>query len=186
MSVLILQPNNTTFNMNEVPIPRVQQEMVDSQVINYCVLDYSDPKDPDFFFLPLRWMEYFNAPCVELLIDEKYTIHIPLDWSLIIGDKEIGICEIVQLKHLNDRDFKCLALNPIRSFSPEFLIIEMVNLYAEIKWGLPKLKNGHLLAIPMQENRKELTNNEIGPLCAFFVKDINKLPDVIDIWNIFS
>jgi hypothetical protein len=38
---------------------------------------------------------------------------------------------------------------------------------------MPKLKNGHILVVPLETGDK--------PKCALFVKDINKLPDQLDV-----
>ena len=47
----------------------------------------------------------------------------------------------------------------------------------DVKWYFPKLKFGHILAVPLGQD-----NN--SP-CAYFVKDTNKIPDVLsteDLW----
>ena len=67
------------------------------------------------------------------------------------------------------------ATQRLRDFN--FEPIEIVNVYQEVKWYFPKLKFGHILAVPLGE-----THN--SP-CAYFVKDTNKIPDVLsteDLW----
>ena len=44
MRLLVLD-NNSSFEINEIP------DEVDD--IRFCVLDNSDPKNPDYFFIPL-------------------------------------------------------------------------------------------------------------------------------------
>jgi hypothetical protein len=56
--------------------------------------------------------------------------------------------------------------------------INITNVYAEVKWFFPKLKNGNILVIPVE--------NKEHPNCVLFVKEINKLPDVIDIGALFG
>ena len=56
---------------------------------------------------------------------------------------------------------------------PDFFNIEIVNVFADVKWYFPRLKNGHILALP-------LTNGD-NPMCVFFVKEVGKLPDTLDI-----
>ena len=49
----ILTPENKTFEMNSLP-----EEIED---IRYCVMDVTDKAEPDFFFIPLVFIETFNA-----------------------------------------------------------------------------------------------------------------------------
>jgi hypothetical protein len=45
--------------------------------------------------------------------------------------------------------------------------------FQDIRWFTPKLKHGHILAVPLENKEK--------PLCAYFVKETNKLPEVLSI-----
>ena len=66
----ILTENNRAYDLDKIP-----NEVED---IRYCVLDYSDSKNPDYFFIPLIFLESFYAPAVVLKIGE-YTVQMPLD-----------------------------------------------------------------------------------------------------------
>ena len=55
---------------------------------------------------------------------------------------------------------------------PKFGKIETVNFYNDVKWYVPKMKNGQLLSVPVTTGKE--------PLCAFFVKDISRQCEVID------
>lgn len=160
----ILTSDNTTYELDSVP--------AEIEDIRYCVLDYSDKHNPDYFFMPLVFLETFNAPAAVLSIG-GHTFKMPIDWSLIISDPDIGDPEIIPITSLNDRGFKAFALNPISGYMPEYLTVDIVNIYNEVKWHFPKLKQGHILAIPLTDEPK-------GP-CAFFVKETNKIPDILDI-----
>lgn len=62
----------------------------------------------------------------------------------------------------------------------------MIDVYPNIKWHFPKLKFGHILAVPLGEPNtwpKSRTGKSV-PECCFIVRDINKLPDVLDISKI--
>jgi len=165
----VLLPDNTSFSMEEVP------NQVDD--LRYCVLDYSNQADVDFYFIPLIFLDVFPRPAADLQIG-KYRIQMPLDWSIIICDKHLGNMEIIELKHLNDRDFEVFALNPINGYMPQFLEITIQNVFPDVTWNIPKLKRGHILAVPLHDGP--------NPPCAFFVKETNKLPDGLDISKIFS
>ena len=81
------------------------------------------------------------------------------------------------LMTLNDRNFKAFSLNPSTDIMPSFLPITIENVYSETKWFVPKLKPGHILTMPL--------NNQDKPQCAFFLKEINKVPEVLDIGQIW-
>jgi hypothetical protein len=164
----ILTENNISYELNQIP------ETIDD--IRYCVLDYSDINNVDYFFLPLVFLESFNSPCVDLRIG-NYSLQMPLDWSVIIGDVNSGDLEIMPLIYLNDKDFDVYAFNQISVYMPSFLKLEIVNIWPDVKWYFPKLKNGNLLSVPLSSGD--------APLCSFFVKDTNKLPEQIDIRKLF-
>lgn len=163
----ILTTDNKPFEINNVPDKDID--------IQFCILDYSNPKDVDYFFKPLVFLETFSAPSVEIKIANNI-IQMPIDWSIIIGDKETGDVEVINVTSINERDFNAYCLNPISGKRPEWFVIEILNIYPEIKWYSPKLDNGHILTVPL--------NDKYNPLCVFLVKDTNKLPDNIDISNL--
>lgn len=160
----ILTSENQTYELDFVP------DEIDD--IRYCVLDYSDKQNPDYFFMPLVFLEIFNAPAAVLQIG-NHSFKMPIDWSLIICDSEVGEPEVIPITSLNDRGFSAFTINPISSYMPSYQPIEITNVYSEVKWHFPKLKQGHLLAVPLDE--------EDESQCAFFVKETNKIPDVLDI-----
>jgi hypothetical protein len=117
-------------------------------------------------------METFHAPAAVLKIGE-HIIQVPLDWYVVIGEKEHGDPEIVPIMNINDRGFSAFVLNPISSFRADFLPLEIINVYQDVRWFTPKLKHGHILSVPLENKPK--------PLCAYFVKETNKLPEVLSI-----
>jgi hypothetical protein len=160
----ILTNHNRTYNLNQIP------DSVDD--VRFGILDYSDQKNVDYYFIPLIFLESFNSPCVDLKIG-PYNLQMPLDWSVIIGDKNSGELEIMPLIYLNDKDFDVFCFNPINGYMPKFLKLEIINIWPDVKWYFPKLKNGHMLSVPLDEDD--------GPICAYFLKDIGKIPEVLDI-----
>lgn len=165
----LLKTDNTSFLMNSLP------EQIDD--LRYCILDYSSPKDlVDFFWLPLIFLDQFARPSADLSLG-KYRIQMPLDWSIVISDKNSGAVEIIELRHINDRPFTAFVMNPINGFMPSFEEITIENIFPDITWTMPKLKYGHILAIPL--------TSDTSPPCAFFVKDVNRLPEELDLTKIF-
>ena len=160
----ILTLDNTSFEMNEIP-----DEVED---LRFCVLDNSDPKDPDYYFIPLIFLESFNSPALVLKIG-PWVLKMPVDWQLLIGEPDMGDLEVVPLTSINDRGFSAFSFNPLSSFKPEFHPVEIVDIYQDVKWYFPKLKPGQMLAVPLEEGKEK-------PLCAYFVKDISRQGEVVD------
>ncbi len=165
----ILTNENRVVNMTDIP------DTIDYD-LRFCVLDYSNQNDVDFMFPPLFYKDVFSRPAADLRIG-KYRVQIPLDWSIVISDKNMGNMEVIDLKHINDRDFQAFCYNPINGYMPSFLDIEIDNIFPNVSWNVPKLKHGHLLAVPLHDGNE--------PLCAFFVRDTNKIPESLDITKLF-
>ena len=159
----ILTLENTAFEMNEIP-----DEVED---LRFCVFDNSDPKDPDYFFIPLIFLESFNSPALVLRIGE-HTIRMPVDWQILIGEPEVGDLEVLPLTSINDRGFRVFQFNPLTSFRPSFPDIEILDVYHEVSWYAPKLKNGQMLAVPL--------NDDAEPDCVYFVKDVSRNCEIVN------
>jgi len=161
----ILTLENRSFKLNSLP-----DELEDE--IHFSVLDNSDPKNPDFFFIPLIFIESFSSPAIVMEIN-GHEIMMPVDWSMAVGDSESGNdLEVLPLTSINDRGFEAFLFNPLKSFKTDFGTIEITNFYNDVKWYFPKMKNGQLLSVPVTEGE--------NPLCAYFVKDISRQSELID------
>jgi hypothetical protein len=161
----ILTLENTSFELNKLP-DNIEDD------IRFAVLDNSNADDPDFFFNPLIFLESFNSPAIVLEIN-GHELTMPLDWCLAVGCSQAGSdLEVLPLTSLNDRGFEAFLFNPLTGTHPKFGKIETVNFYNDVKWFFPKMRNGHLLSVPITQGHK--------PECAFFVKDINRQSEVID------
>lgn len=162
----ILTLDNKAFDLNELP------DEVDADA-RFSVLDNSDPKNPDFFFQPLIFLESFNSPAILMNIG-GYEVKMPLDWSLLVGDSECGSDpEILPLTSINERGFEAFVMNPIKGYKFDFMQIEILNIYQDVRWYFPKMRNGQLLTIPL--------HTEENPPCAFFVKEISRQSEVVDL-----
>ena len=149
--------------MNEIP------DEVDD--LRFNILDNSDPKNPDYYFIPLIFLESFNSPALVLRIGE-HLVKMPVDWQILIGEPDFGDLEVIPLTSINDRGFSVYTFNPLSSFKPEFMPVEIVDIYQDVKWYFPKLKPGQMLTVPVTGGSE--------PLCAFFVKDISRQSEVVD------
>lgn len=166
----ILTNYNETFELDNIP------DMIEDD-LRFCVLDYSNQNDVDFVFPPVVFREQFSRPCARLRIGQHY-LNVPLDWSIVIADKNSGNLEIIDIKHINDREFQAFALNPISGYMPSFLDLEIADIFSDIVWNVPKMSNGHLLAVPLTLGKE--------PVTVLLVRDTNKLPDMLDITKIFA
>ena len=161
----ILTLENECFILNNLP------DELDEDV-RFSVLDNSDPKEPDFFFIPLIFLESFSSPAIVMEIN-GHELMMPIDWSIAVGDSQSGCdLEILPLTSINDRGFEAFLFNPRTSFKCDFGTLKITNFYSDVKWYFPKMKNGQLLSVPITEGK--------NPDCAYFVKDISRQSEVID------
>ena len=144
--------------------------------LRFAVLDNSDPSDPDYFFMPLIFLESFSFRAIVMKIGD-HVIKMPADWQILIGEPDFGDLEVVPLFELNDRDFKAFTFNPITNKQPTYNLIEIIDVYSQVQWFFPKLKPGHLLAIPLGMGN--------GAQCVYFVKDITRQCEIVDISKVW-
>jgi hypothetical protein len=165
----ILTLDNKCYPLKQIP-DEIEEE------IRFAVLDNSDPKNPDFFFVPMIFLESFSAPAMVMEINGK-EITMPIDWCMAVGDSEAGNdLEVLPLTSINDRGFEAFLFNPLSSFKFEFGNLKITNFYNDVKWYFPKVKNGQLLAVPIDDGPE--------PLCAYFIKDISRQSETIDYTNL--
>ncbi|NBP00739.1 MAG: hypothetical protein EBU90_11530 [Proteobacteria bacterium] len=162
MQILTLE--NKTFYLNDLP-----KEIEDD--LRFCILDNSDNQNPDYFFIPLIFLESFTGPAAVLQIGDNQ-ITMPLDWCTVVGDPEGPEMEVLPLTSLNDRGFRTYTFNPLSSFKPEFLDIDIVDIYQDVKWYFPKMRSGQLLCTPIQAGEK--------PTCCYFVKEVSRQSEIVD------
>lgn len=166
MNILLL--DDVKFNLENLP------EEIDD--LRFAILDNSNPNAVDYFFIPLIFLESFNSPALVLRINDV-TIKMPLDWQILIGEPEFGDLETVPLTSINDRGFKAFQFNPISGFRPTFLDIEIIDIYHDVTWFAPRLKNGQFLCVPIDDGDK--------PRCIYFVKEISRNSEIVDYKQVF-
>ena len=159
----ILTLDNEYYNLETLP------EEIDD--LRFAILDNSNPSNVDYHYIPLIFLESFNAPALVLKIG-KHTIKMPVDWQILIGEKEHRDLETLPLTSINDRGFNAFEFNPLTSFSPTFLPIEIVDIYHDVTWYAPRLRNGQFLCVPLNDGPK--------PECVYFVKEISRNCEIVD------
>jgi len=159
----ILTLENQYYNLETLP------EEIDD--LRFAILDNSTPANVDYHYIPLIFLESFNSPALVLRIGNK-AIKMPVDWQILIGEQEHGDLETLPLSSLNDRGFHAYQFNPLSSFSPTFLPIEILDIYPDVTWYAPRLRNGQFLCVPIDDGEK--------PRCVYFVKEISRNCEVVD------
>ena len=165
----ILTVDNTVYEIDAVP------DEIDD--IRFSIFDTTDPEFMDYYFLPLIFLESFYAPAICLQIGE-HNIQVPMDWSIAITDEDLTGIEVIPLTSLNNRGFLTVTLNPLSNGLLQAEEIQITNIFQDVKWFFPKLKNGHMLVAPLE--------NKSNPRCALFVKEANKIPADIPIGHLLD
>jgi len=102
---------------------------------------------------------------------------MPLDWCMLVGDSECGADpEVMPLTSINERGFEAMVYNPIKGYRIDFQPVEITNIYQDVRWFFPKMKNGQLLTVPL--------HNGHNPPCAYFVKEISRQSEMVDIMQL--
>ena len=133
----ILTLEDQFYNLETLP------EEIDD--LRFAILDNSNPSFVDYYYIPLIFLESFNAPAVVLQIGDKQ-IKMPVDWSVLIGDEEGGD-------------------------------LETVDIYSDVIWYAPRLRNGQFLCVPIEDGPK--------PRCVYFVKEVSRNCEVVDYAQVF-
>lgn len=159
----ILTLDNYHYDLDHLP------DEIDD--MRFAILDNSDPANPDYHYIPLIFLESFTSPALVLQINDR-KIKMPVDWQVLIGEPDIGDLEMLPLTSINDRGFKVFEFNPLSSFRPSFPSIDIIDVYHEVSWFSPKLKNGQMLCIPIDDGPE--------PRCVYFVKDVSRNCEIVD------
>ena len=168
MKILTLE--NQSLDLNTLP-DQIEED------IRFSVLDNSDPANQDFFFIPLIFLESFSSPSVVLDVG-GYELQMPIDWNIAVGCSDSGNdIEVLPLTSIGDRGFEAFLFNPHTSFKPDFTPVKVINYYNDVKWYFPKVRNGQLLSVPIEEKKE--------PLCAYFIKDVTRQTEVIKYGELF-
>jgi len=159
----ILTLDNQFYNLETLP------DEIDD--LRFAILDNSNPANVDYHYIPLIFLESFNSPALVLRIGNQ-KLKMPIDWQILIGEPEVGDLETLPLTSINDRGFKAFEFNPLSSFRPSFQDIEILDIYQDVTWYAPRLKNGQFLCVPIDD--------EIKPKCIYFVKEISRNCEIVD------
>lgn len=164
----ILTLDNQHYNLENLP-----QEIDD---LRFAILDNSNPQSVDYHYIPLIFLESFNGPALVLRVGDR-TVKLPHGWQILIGEPEFGDLETVPLTSINDRGFKAFEFNPLSGFRPTFQDIEVIDIYHDVTWYSPRLKNGQFLCIPIDDGDK--------PRCIYVVNEVSRNCEIVDFGQAF-
>jgi hypothetical protein len=159
----ILTLDNSAYDLTELP------EEIDD--LRFAILDNSTPANVDYHYIPLIFLESFNSPALVLRVGDR-VIKMPVEWQVLIGEPELGDLETVPLTSINDRGFKAFEFNPLTGFRPSFQDIEILDIYHDVQWYAPRLRNGQFLCVPIDDSPK--------PRCIYFVHEVSRGSEVVD------
>jgi len=173
--MLILNEENNPVDLNLIP------EQCD---LFFWVFDNSTGAK-DYFCVPLIMLESFYAPTIKLRLTtntsrrhpEYQYINVPADYQILIGEPSHGDLEINPVTSVSSRNFKAFSVNPISSFTADYLQLEVEDVLPSVKWFVPKTKTGQLLSVPIENCHR--------PKCIYLVRDMPKSLEVVrssDAW----
>jgi hypothetical protein len=170
----ILDENNIAVDLNLIP------EQAD---IHFWVYQNSVKKEEaDYYCQPLIMLESFYAATLKLRFDlslgrkkETYFLNVPADHQILIGESTHGDLEINPVTSISGRGFSAFSLNPMSSFTADYLSVDVEDVYQTTKWFVPKTVPGQLLCIPLCGGYR--------PPCIYLVRDIPKSLEIINIGN---
>lgn len=173
--MLVLNEENHPVDLNLIP------DQVD---LYFWVFD-NCTSAKDYFCVPLIMLESFYAPTIKLrlTIDNTrrdpvhYFLNVPADYQILIGESQHGDLEINPVTSVSSRNFKAFSVNPLSSFTADYLHLEVEDVLPSIKWFMPKTRTGQLLAVPIE--------GCFAPRCVYLVRDMPKSLEIIrtsDAW----
>ena len=134
-------------------------------------------KIKDHYFPLLTYLESYSYPALVLNIGNK-KIKLPMDWHILITDENFYDIEIMKLTSLNNRGFCSLVYNPISDIVPEAIPIKIVDVYNEIQWYPPKLREASFLVMPIEE--------KANPKCILCTNDTTNIDKKLGCVDIFG
>lgn len=116
----------------------------------FFILDVGMPDSIDMYCLPLLYLDRMYEPAAELLIGNKYTVSVPLTWKLLVGDPDTGEVEVMDVHNCMGRDIHLVHLNPITGFKVNFSPVELIHIYPDLTWHIPKATRDYFIAVPLE------------------------------------
>jgi hypothetical protein len=171
--MLILNEENNPIDLNLIP---------DQCDLYFWVFDNSTGFK-DYFCVPLLMLESFYSPTIKLRLttnksrknEKNYFLNVPSDYQILIGEPTCGDLEINPITSISSRHFNAFSVNPMSSFTADYLHLEVEDVLPAVKWFMPKTKTGQLLCIPLENCHR--------PECIYLVREMPKSLEIIQSSN---
>lgn len=141
--------------------------------LHFTVLDFSD--GVDFACHPVLFIERNRTPRAKVSIG-RFTTILPLDWFILIGDREHGTADLVTVRDAIEQRIDVVVLNPWADRLASFAPITMLSTARE--FISPKMTKRHLLVIPLDRSKH--------PQCVFVARDAAYFNDGIEVADLIS
>jgi len=109
-----------------------------SESCHYSVLRFKDPKEPDFYFDELTYIEEFTSYTMKIAIGEN-EVFVPFHWSILCSDLEY--IQTIPLYEFSGRNFQAFCMNPIDGFIPHYPYIRILQVFRNTTWSCPPIKD---------------------------------------------
>lgn len=133
---------------------------------HYCCLEYASEAARDFIFPPLIYLDLFTVETITVEIAGA-VISLPRDWSIVVGDRDIGCLEAIPIARAVEHDHEALVYNPISSSMPAFAAIRLKGRGEAAEWAVPRVKKGHMLCVPLRSGDQ--------PPCIIVAHDTSRM-----------
>lgn len=128
----------------------------------YSILRFKDPKNPDFFFDELTYIEEFTSYTMKIEVG-RHTLFVPFHWSILCSDGEY--VQTIPLYEFSGRNFQAFCLNPLDGYIPHYPTIRLVEIFSNTTWSAPPIQDKDMLVVPIG-HEPEPNAIDKGPLCA--------------------
>lgn len=162
--MFLLTEKNTTININELPV--LDNE---NQKTSFCVFDLSNPDQTDYYFYPLLHISFVNSPIYVVSVRENF-FFLPKCYKILIGESHSEKLEFINIEECMHRDFDIFLFNPLTCYKKQFSKFEVVSIFPNQKYLIPKIRNDHILLSPISKK-----NNS---LCCYLVNSNSKLEQI--------
>lgn len=179
----VLVSSNKSFNLNQP-----SNSLLDEK---FCVFDYSDKDDKDFYFKRVsKYFSYRNA-VAELKIGNYY-LDLPLNWKVLVTNTYDYMCNLVSIEDLLHYPHKTAIFNPYYYCVPKIVNISINNInFKPIEHFVPYLSKKNVLVLPLGHKKdypnkiKDDNDNVIDtyPDCILACDDVNNTKFEFDLYN---
>lgn len=175
--MFILNEENKTINLGN--LTTFFEKYGKEKDIMFFILDLEGSKDEyDFKCLPLKYIEKTITNAVEVVINDQYIMRIPINWYILCGDKIFyENIEFINIQNIMNEEYNCISINPLSSYIPKWYSLKIINMFPNIEWISPKVKNEQYIVYPLSEKE--------NPDCIIISPEQNKNNVILDISDIF-